>query len=426
MTEQRSMARHTLPTYTYSRSHALFERATEVIPSGIYGHFSPSRVVPSAYYPYFAAEGRGSHFTDVDGNDFIDYMCAYGPMVLGYNHPVVEEAARKQAEKGDTLMGPAEVMVDLAEYLVDLVPAASWAFFSKNGGDMTTYATMVARAATGRSRIVAIKGGYHGMAAWMQGSGQCGVVEEDVANVVRIPWNDPAAFERVLDEYPDQVAGFISTPYNHPSFEDSALPAEGYWRRIRELCDKHGVVLIIDDVRCGFRLDLRGSNEYFGFTPDLICFCKAIANGHALSALVGRADLKDEVSKVRFTGSYWFQAVPMAAALACLQELRRIDAPRLMAEYGRRLAEGMVRLAEQHGFHLKISGPPQLPYMRLVDETLMLHQRFCGECTRRGAYFASGRNWFVSTAHTEEDLQSTLQIVDDVLSTIDRSDPSRV
>jgi len=409
-----------MQTYSFAGSQALFKRAASVIPCGIYGHFSPAPLVPPTSYPFFAVSGKGSHFIDVDGNDFIDYMCAYGPMVLGYNDPVVDEAARRQAEKGDTLMGASPLMVDLAERLVELIPFADWAFFAKNGGDMTTYATMIARAATGRAKIVAIEGGYHGVAAWMQGPGHHGVVPQDTENVVRIPWNDAVAFERVLEEEPGRIAGFISTPYQHLTFADNELPAEGYWQRIREFCDRHGVVLILDDVRAGFRLDLRGSNECFGFRPDLACYCKAIANGYPISAIVGRGELKSDAAGVFYTGSYWFQAVPMAAALACIDELQRRDAPAYMADYGRRLTDGMKRIADAHGHDLKVTGPPQMPYLRLTDdESTMLHQRLCAECTRRGAYLTSHHNWLVSCAHTDEDLERTLAIVEEAFTVLD-------
>ena len=410
-----------MQTYTFNQSQALFERAAKVIPCGIYGHLSPAPLVPPTSYPFYAVRGAGSHFVDVDGNDFIDYMCAYGPMVLGYNNKVVDKAVLRQLKDGDTLAAPAPIMVELAEYLVDLIPFAAWAYFAKNGGDVTTYATMIARAATGRPKIVAIKEGYHGVAAWMQGGGHHGVVDADVRNVIRVPWNDAAAFERTLQENPGQIAGFISTPYHHPTFEDSQLPAEGYWQRIEALCRKNGVVLIVDDVRCGFRHDLRGSHECFGFTPDLVCFCKAIGNGYPISALVGCEELKGDAAKVFYTGSYWFQAAPMAAALATLKELVRLDGPRLMGEYGRKLTDGMVRMAADHGFHLKVTGMPSMPFVRLTDdESLMLHQRFCSECTRRGAYLTSHHNWFMSCAHTEADMQRTWDIVGDVLKTLEK------
>ena len=207
-------------------------------------------------------------------------------------------------------------MVELAEYLSDLVTGMDWAFFAKNGGDVTNYALMMARSATGRKKVVMISGGYHGVAPWMQAPGHHGVMEEDYANVIRIHWNRFDEFERAVAENPGQIAAFIATPYHHPAFSDNELPADGYWNKVEALCRKEGIVLIVDDVRCGFRLDLRGSHDYFGFTPDLVCFCKAIANGYPISALMGRDALKAEAAKVFYTGSYWFQAAPMAASLA--------------------------------------------------------------------------------------------------------------
>ncbi len=409
-----------MDTYSFAKSQELFERAVKVIPCGIPGHFSPAPSVPPTSYPFYASEGRRAHVIDVDGNDFIDYMCGYGPMVLGYDNEVVHAAAAAQRARGDTLGLASPVMIELAEKLTSMIAGADWAFFAKNGGDVTTLATMVARAATGRRLIVAIAGGYHGVAPWMQGRGHHGVVAGDVADVVRIPWNDPEAFERVLDEHPGEVAGFIATPYHHPTFADSELPAEGYWARLREICDRAGVVLIIDDVRCGFRLSLHGSGDYFGFTPDLACYCKAIANGYPVSALVGRDALKKDAASVFYTGSYWYQAVPMAAGLACLGELERLDAPHMMQDFGRRLTDGMKRLAEQHGHDLRVTGVPSMPYLRLTDDrSTMLHQRFCAECTRRGAYFTSHHNWFISCAHTEEDLERTLAIVDDAFTALE-------
>ena len=410
-----------METYSFTQSQALFERAANVIPCGIYGHFSPAPLAPATAYPYFAASAKGSHFTDVDGNDFIDYMCAYGPMVLGYNDPVVDDAARRQRESGDLMGLQSPLSIALAERLVDLITIADWAFFAKNGADAVGYAVMIARAATGRSKIVAIEGGYHGVAGWMQGAGHHGVVASDLADFIRIPWNDVAAFDRVLAENPGQIAGFISTPYHHPTFVDSVLPAAGFWQRMEQLCRKHGVVLILDDVRCGFRLDLHGSGEYFGFKPDLACYCKAIANGYPISALVGSEAMKGAAASVFYTGSYWYQAAPMAAALACLEELVRLDAPRVMQEYGRKLIDGMTRIAADHGLHLKVSGVPSMPFLRLTDdESTMLHQRFCATCTRRGAYFTSHHNWFMSCAHTDEDLQRTLEIVEDAFAALEK------
>ncbi len=408
-----------MKTYSYKNSQNLFKRAAKVIPCGIYGHFSPAPLIPAAHYPFFAASGRGSHFKDVDGNDFIDYMCAYGPMVLGYNHPKVEAAAAKYQKSGSCLMGASSVMVELAEYLVDLIPVADWAFFAKNGGDVTNYAVMIARSATGRKKVVMVGGGYHGVSPWMQAPGHHGIIEEDYRNIVRINWNRYEEFERAVNENPGQIAAFIATPYHHPTFVDNELPADGYWQKVQALCNREGIVLIIDDVRCGFRLSMGGSCEYFGFKPDLICFCKAIANGHPISALVGTGALKGEAARVFFTGSYWYQAAPMAASLACLKEMKRINAPKIMLEKGKKLLDGLVKIAAGYGYNLKVSGAASMPYLRITDdESLMLHQDWCGECTRRGAFFTSHHNWFISTAHTDADIKRTWAIADEAFKVV--------
>jgi len=273
---------------------------------------------------------------------------------------------------------------------------------------------MVARSATGREKIIAINGGYQGSAAWMQAIGHPGVIGDDQKNIIRVDWNDYAALDRVINEHPGQIAGFIATPYHHPVFADSEWPAEGYWQKVEKLLRKEGIVLIIDDVRTGFRLDMRGSSEYFGFKPDLVCFCKAIANGYPISALVGTEALKNPTAKVFYTGSYWFSAGPMAAALACLEELRQIDGPKRMLQMGKKLCDGLVDIAKGHGYTLKATGAPSMPYLRISDhEGLMFHQDLCGECTKRGAFFAPHHNEFLSTAHSDEDIQRTWDIFDD-------------
>ncbi|HOW83789.1 MAG TPA: aminotransferase class III-fold pyridoxal phosphate-dependent enzyme, partial [Spirochaetota bacterium] len=184
-------------------------------------------------------------------------------------------------------------------------------------------------------------------------------------------------------------------------------------------CRKEGIVLIIDDVRCGFRLDLAGSHNRYGFTPDLVCFCKAIANGHPISALMGRDALKNTVAETFFTGSYWFSSAPMAAALACLKELQRIKATEVLADRGKKLAEGLTQAAASHGYNLAFSGEPAMPYFRITDdETQVLHQEWCAECTMMGAYLAPHHNWFMTTSHSDKDIKKTIDIADKAFTII--------
>ncbi len=408
-----------MKNYNYKKSRDLFKKAAGIIPCGIYGHYSPSPLVPATDYPFYTSRVKDCRFWDIDGNEFIDYMCAYGPMVTGYNNPKVDQAALKQLKTGNCITGAPPVMVELAEYLVDLVTCADWAFFAKNGGDVTNYAVMVARAATGRKKILMVAGGYHGVAPWMQGEGHHGVTADDKKPVLTVQWNDVAGFEKVVSENRGEIACFISSPYHHPAFADNEFPAEGYWKSIETICRREGIVIITDDIRVGFRLDMRGSNEYFGYKSDLICFCKAIANGYPISALVGTKEMMNAASKVFYTGSYWFSAVPMAAALANLKEMKRTNAPAYMMKQGKKLLDGMVSIASSYGYDLKVSGAPSMPYLRITnDPSLMLHQQWCAECTKRGAYFTSHHNWFMSTAHGDKDIKKTWDITDDAFKAI--------
>jgi glutamate-1-semialdehyde 2,1-aminomutase len=303
--------------------------------------------------------------------------------------------------------------------LVDLVPVADWAFFAKNGADVTNYAIMIARAATGRNKIIVHPGGYHGTSPWMQAIGHHGTTAEDHQHVIRIAWNDVDALRQAISEHDGQIAAMISSPYHHPTLADSELPADGYWAQVEQILKRAGIVFICDDIRCGFRLHLSGSNEKYGFRPDLICFSKAIANGYALSALVGCDALKREAARVFHTGSFWYTAGALAAAIACIKELKAVDAPAILRQQGRKLLAGMVQLAEDAGLNLLVSGEPAMPSLRLAnDPSLMLHQRFCGECTRRGAFFTSHHNWFLSTAHSDDDIQRTLDIVEESLKAV--------
>ncbi len=405
--------------YSYTKSEALFARASKVIPNGIYGHFNPVTQKPAGTYPHYSERASGARFWDVDGNEYVDYMCAYGPMILGYGNSIVDEAFQKQVALADTCTLASPVMIDLAEYMVNMIPAADWAYFAKNGADATNLAVLIARAATGRKKTIAIGDGYHGSSPWMLAKGRAGVIEDDHANVIRIPWNDVPALEAALDEHSGNIAAFISSPYHHPAFADNEMPADGFWDNVHKLLKRHDVVSICDDVRAGFRIDMRGSNEYFGYTPDLICYCKAIANGYPISALVGSDSLKDAASAIFQTGSFWFSAGPMAAALACLKELNRIDAPALIMSTGKKVFDGMVDIAKTHGHELIVTGMPSMPYMRTVHEDgIAFHQALCGECTRRGLFLTSHHNLFVSAAHTDEDVQRTLDIFEDAFKAL--------
>jgi len=395
----------------YARSMALFERASRVIPGGIYGHQSPASVLPLRS-PYFAHSAKGCRYTDVDGREYIDFLCGYGPVILGHGDEAVEAAAEAQRQAGDCMNHPTERVVELAEYLTGRVSFADWAVFAKNGSDLTTWAVMVARAHTGRAKVLKVKASYHGTDAWCS-PGHAGVLPEDRANVHSFEWNDADGFRRLLKKYRNNVAAVILTPYHHPAFADSVMPAPGFFQEIREACDKEGVVFILDDIRAGFRLHDAGSHAHFGFEPDLIVFCKALANGHTLSAALGRKALKASASKVFLTGSYWNSAVPMAAALACLEACKERRVVEKLQARGTQLMRGIEDTGRKYGLPVKMSGPPAMPTMRFADEENFLRlQDFCALAMEEGVFLHPHHNWFLCAAHTEADILEALARID--------------
>ncbi len=412
--------------YKHDKSREYFDRATKVIPSGVYGHLGPAEgcMIPVSSFPLFGASAKGAHFTDIDGNDYIDYMCAYGPNVLGYCDEDVDAAAVAQSKIANCTTSPSIKMIELAELMVDTVASADWAFFAKNGNDATTAAIMTARAHTHKKKIVFVNGFYHGVAPWTQKLDYPGVIPEDVMNNLYVDWNDFDALEKLIAQNEGEVAAFIATPYMHGNFLDNQLPAEGYWQKVRKLCTDKGIVLIVDDVRCGFRLDLAGSDHFYGFEADLICFCKAIANGWNVSALCGKDFIKSAVSSLSYTGSYWLSAVPFAAGIACIGKLKKLDAPKMFREKGLALTGGFVDAARNNGIDLVVSGEPALFYLRIAnDDSLFLHQEWVQECVKRGIFITSHHNHFINAALSDEDIKKSIEIAEDAFKALKKNHP---
>ena len=412
--------------YDYPKSRAAFARALTLIPSGIYGHQGPAEgcYVPVEAFPLYSSKAQGSYLWDLDGNRFIDYMCAYGPNILGYHDPDVDEAAARQRAISDCTTLPNPIMIDFADLLVDTVASADWAFFAKNGNDVTTLAIMTARAYTHRKKIVFFKGYYHGVSPWTQKIDYAGVIEEDVMHNLYVEWNNLEQLREVFDTHKGEIAAVIAQPYMHGNFMDNELPAEGFWQAVRKFCTDEGTVLVVDDVRAGFRLDLAGSDHFFGFKADLICFCKALANGYNVSALCGQEFLKNTVSSMSYTGSYWMSAVPFAAGIACIEKMKRIDCPRLLDEKGRLLREGLTDAAREQGFDLHVTGAPSLFYLRVADDpSLRLHQEWVAECVKRGVFFTNHHNHFINASLSDEDIRETVEIAREAFAVLRERHP---
>jgi glutamate-1-semialdehyde 2,1-aminomutase len=394
------------PTRTRTNDERLRQRARAVIPGGMYGHMSANALPPE--YPQFYQRSEGSHVWDVDGNEYVDFMCSFGPIILGHKHPKVEAAAAAQRAEGDTQAGPAAAMVDAAELLVGRVAHADWAMFAKNGTDATTTCVTVARAATGRAKVLAAAGAYHGSAPWCT-IRMDGVTPEDRANLAYYTFNDIASVHRALEEAGGEAAAIIVSPFRHDAGFDEELVDPQFARDLRALCDRTGAALVLDEVRAGFRMNDGGSWEPLGVAPDLSAWSKAIGNGYPIAAILGSAPFSDAASRIFVTGSFWFQAVPMAAAVATITAIREEDAVAAMQRTGTKLQEGIERQAAEAGVRISMTGPPVMPNLRFPDDAdLAKGKVFCGTVAEHGVIIHPRHNWFLSAAHTDHDIERAL------------------
>jgi glutamate-1-semialdehyde 2,1-aminomutase len=397
---------------------ALRARAAAVIPGGMYGHQDAAPL--PAGFPQFMARGDGARVWDVDGNEYVDLMCSYGPVILGHHHPKVDAAARRQQLEADCQNTPSPRMVELAEKLTATVAHADWAMFAKNGTDATTLALMIARAATGRRKILAARGAYHGAAPWCTPR-PGGTTAEDRAHLSYFTYNDLASAEAAATAVAGDLAGVIVSPYRHDVGEDQELVDPAFARGLRALCDRTGAALILDDVRCGFRLHLGGSWEPLGVAPDLSAWSKAIANGYALAAVLGNDAFREGATEVFTTGSFWFSAVSMAAALATLDALAEQDAVGTMVARGQALRDGLAGQAARWELPIRQTGPVQMPFLTFPgDRDFALANVFTSAAIRRGAFLHPRHNWFVSAATTPGDIEHVLAATDPSFAAVRR------
>jgi glutamate-1-semialdehyde 2,1-aminomutase len=404
-----------------SQDRALRDRARAVIPGGMYGHQSTG-LLPDDY-PQFFTRGEGAHLWDADGRRYLDLMCAYGPNLFGYANPEIDAAYVRQLGLGDTLTGPTELMVRLAETFVDMIDHADWAMFCKNGTDATSMALVAARAQTGRKTIVRAKGAYHGAAPWCTPR-PAGVLESDRAHQILCDYNDVASLEAAVAAAGDDLAAIFAAPFKHDAFVDQAAPDPAYAQAARRLCDERGAMLVVDDVRAGFRMTRDCSWSLVGVKPDLSTWGKCLANGHALSALLGSDSARAGAAAIYVTGSFWYQAAPMAAALETLRLVRETDYLERITALGERLRTGLDERARAAGFGFRQTGPVQMPLF-LFDDDPDLRKGFfwSSQMLARGVYVHPWHNMFLCAAMTAADIDGLLDAAEASFAALKREAP---
>ncbi len=418
---------------SYERSKALFERARQVVAGGVNSNVRAT----SHPVPLFYREGRGARLFDVDGNVYIDYCLGQGPLLLGHSHPRVLEAVRRQLERGQLYAGQHELEILVAEKLQQYIPCAQLVRFSTSGSEAVHIALRVARAVTGRKRIIKFEGHYHG---WfdnilvslnpetfdhnpvLESRGQA---ESVLDEVLVVPWNDISRLWEVLAVFAEEIAAIIMEPIM--CNVGCILPEPGYLEAVRELCTRHGIVLIFDEIITGFRLGLGGAQAFYGVTPDLATFGKALGSGFPISCLAGKREIMEEIGNlsVVHAGTYNGNPVSLAAAWATLEELeqhREAYYQRLFA-LGQRLMRGIAEIAEQKGRSLTIQGLGPMFHIAFTTRPRIRDAReyrdvnaaeglaFAYRLQENGIRIIPRGLWYLSTAHTEEEIARTLEAV---------------
>ena len=391
-----------------SQNDELKARGEAVIPGGMYGHMSTYRMLPEGYPQYFQ-RGEGCRLWDVDGNEYIDFMCSYGPMIAGYANPRVRAAADRQRETIDIGNAPAPVIVELAEKLTRQISHAEWAIFAKNGNDSTTVCNQIARGRAGKRKILVAKGAYHGAQPWASRRTK-GTPEEDYMHFPMYRFNDIENVTEVVRTHSGDIAGIVVSAFRHDAGFHQELTDPDFAKAVRALCDQEDAALILDDVRAGMRLSLDASWAEHGVHPDLSAWGKAIGNGEPIAAILGSEAWRESAASTFVTGSFWYQAAPMAASIETLSILEEENAPVRLKALGQRFRDGIYEQAQRHGHSVLQSGPPVMPTLMFEDDKdSKLGFAFCQAALKQGVFLHPWHNMFLSLAHTEEDIDLALE-----------------
>jgi glutamate-1-semialdehyde 2,1-aminomutase len=423
--------------FNTEKSKELFFEGKKYLVDGVSSSFHKA---DNEEYPICFTHGKGSHLYDVDGNDYIDYIAGFGPMILGYAPEPVNAAVRDQLEKGSQFSAPTSDLCKLSKKLTEIIPCAEMVSFQSSGTEANMHAWRVARAATGKMKIVKFEGQYHGWAdeqkvtigadsveqlgskinvnKLMNTAGQRKSTTDDI---IIAPWNDLESLTTIVEENAGEIAAVLMEPYMCD--EGPILPKDGYLQGVKDLCHKNNILLIFDEVITGFRLSLGGAQQYFGVTPDLAVFGKAIAGGFSLSMICGSKKLMEQVHP---SGTFNATPIAVAAALATIAELEKPGTYEAIDKLGKKLTDGLTELGKKHGIKVYANHHNAICQMQLGIDRAPTDFRDCLENVDRESYdklYLLARDYgvrltssrgriYLSTAHTEEDIDKTLEVFD--------------
>jgi glutamate-1-semialdehyde 2,1-aminomutase len=426
----------------YDRSRELYERATRVLAGGVASEFRKA----TAPHPLFYVRGEGSRIWDADGNEYLDFTLSQGPLILGHGHPEVLDAVARESAQGQLFAGQHLAELELAERLQRILPCGERLRFSLSGSEAVHTALRLARAVTGRPRFLRFEGHYHG---WLDNVAQgiaapsvealgpreqpnllpwtAGLPPRAAEECLILPWNDLELVERTLGARGEEIAAVITEPVmgNAGCIE----PRPGFLEGLRALCDRHGSLLIFDEVITGFRLAMGGGQERYGVTPDLAIFGKALASGYPISVLAGKERWMAAIaeSRVIHAGTMNSGNPCVAAARATLDVLSRDKVHARLQALGARLLAGLQEAAAATGQRLRIQGPGPMLHAGFTTvervqeyrDTLSYDRPRYAEFARRmqdqGIRLIGRGIWYLSAAHTEAEIDRAVETARSVL-----------
>lgn len=421
------------------KSRALYERAQGSLASGVSTAFRKS-VTPT---PLYFERAAGPYLYDVDGHELLDYILAWGPLILGNNHPTLNEALRKQLEIGYSFGAQHQGEIDLAERMVEVLPGVDRVIYSNTGSEAVQAALRLARGLTGRDKIIKFEGHYHG---WMNNvlvsiqpseehfgvtTPMCGgQPSAEYADTITLPWNDLNALEGAFKQHPDQIAAVLTEPILVNA--GSCMPDAGFLEGLIDLCRKRGAISIFDEVITGFRIALGGAREYFGLEPDLSTYAKAVAGGYPMSAVGGRKAVMDALDAGRTTHVGTYNGNPMAttAALTTINVLAEPGTYQRMHGHGYAIRKAIEEASAKAGHavvttgtgtafsvHFGLDNPPR-SWRDVLKADAEKYQRFRDAMLERHVYLAPAGRWYVGASHTDRELERLLPALQDVIGAL--------
>lgn len=430
----------------WQKSQELFERSKKSLAGGV----SSNVRLSAKPFPLFFERAEGAMIYDVDGNGYIDYMMSQGPMILGHSPAPVLDAVNAAMRQGQLFAGQHQLEIEVSEALVQLIPCAELCRFGLSGSEMVQAAMRLARAVTGRTKILRFEGHYHGwfdnvllnVATPVDQAGprerpktalsSAGQVESVLNDYVVLPWNDLSLVEALFEEVGDSIAAIMTEPM---MCNTGAIPPEpGFLEGLRRICNKYGALLFMDEIITGFRLGLHGAQGRFGVTPDLATFAKAMAGGFANAALVGKREYMERFAQdVNHSGTFNSNVISMAASAASLKELQKDDGAvyRHMEQIGQSLIDGIREIAARLDKPLLVQGLPTAFHLSFTALPAIKDYRdFAQHCDKarysnfvlvmlkQGVRLVERGIWYVSAAHTPAHVDKTLEAVETALKEV--------